>query len=69
MSDWQAQKSGVSASLAGLDVSMPGDITFFSGTSFYGANLTLAVLNGSIPEWRIDDMVRVLHFLISSRLR
>lgn len=35
---------------------MPGDIGFDSGTSYWGANLTVAVLNGTIPEWRIDDM-------------
>ena len=27
------------------------------GVSYYGANLTTAVLNGSVPEWRLDDMV------------
>lgn len=37
-------------------MSMPGDIGFDSGTSFWGTNLTVSVLNGSIPEWRIDDM-------------
>lgn len=35
---------------------MPGDTLFNSGESFWGANLTLAVLNGTVPEWRIDDM-------------
>lgn len=35
---------------------MPGDIAFDSGTSFWGANLTVAVLNGTVPEWRVDDM-------------
>ncbi|KAI9780207.1 MAG: hypothetical protein M1816_003155 [Peltula sp. TS41687] len=56
MSDWQAQHSGVSSALAGLDMSMPGDVTFGTGTSFWGGNLTIAVINGSVPEWRIDDM-------------
>lgn len=56
MSDWGAQHSGVGTALAGLDMSMPGDASFDSGTSFWGGNLTIAVLNGTIPEWRIDDM-------------
>ncbi|KAI9846043.1 MAG: hypothetical protein M1838_001425 [Thelocarpon superellum] len=56
MSDWGAQHSGVGAALAGLDMNMPGDIVLGDGISFWGANLTLAVINGSVPEWRIDDM-------------
>lgn len=61
VSDWAAQHSGVGSALAGLDMTMPGDVTFLSGNSFWGANLTIAVLNGTIPEWRIDDMaVRIL---------
>ncbi|RPA94948.1 thermostable beta-glucosidase [Choiromyces venosus 120613-1] len=55
MSDWQAQHSGISSGLAGIDMSMPGDVTFGSGTSYWGANLTLAVLNGTYPEWRLTD--------------
>jgi len=61
MSDWAAQHSGVGAALAGLDMTMPGDVTFDSGTSYWGANLTVAVLNGTVPAWRIDDMaVRII---------
>ncbi|RPB15449.1 beta-glucosidase-like protein [Morchella conica CCBAS932] len=56
MSDWGAHHSGVDSGLAGLDMSMPGDYTFGSGTSWWGGNLTTAVLNGSFPEWRLDDM-------------
>lgn len=37
-------------------MSMPGDITFNSGTSYWGANLTLFVNEGIIPEARVDDM-------------
>lgn len=55
MSDWQAQHAGVSTALAGLDMTMPGDTVFNSGYSFWGANLTLAVLNGTVPQYRIDD--------------
>jgi beta-glucosidase len=35
---------------------MPGDTVFSTGRSYWGANLTLAVINGTVPEWRIDDM-------------
>ncbi|EGO58510.1 beta-glucosidase 1 precursor [Neurospora tetrasperma FGSC 2508] len=56
MSDWQAHHSGVASAAAGLDMSMPGDTLFNSGRSYWGTNLTLAVLNGTVPQWRIDDM-------------
>ncbi|KAI0835614.1 glycoside hydrolase family 3 protein [Hypoxylon sp. FL0890] len=56
MSDWQAQHSGVSSAVAGLDMTMPGDTVFNSGFSFWGTNMTLGVLNGTIPQWRVDDM-------------
>ncbi|KAI4168312.1 MAG: hypothetical protein LQ343_006479 [Gyalolechia ehrenbergii] len=56
LSDWQAQHSGVGSALAGMDMSMPGDVLFDTGTSYWGANLTVAILNGTIPEWRLDDM-------------
>lgn len=56
MSDWQAQHTGAASALAGLDMSMPGDTVFNSGYSYWGTNLTLAVINGTVPEWRVDDM-------------
>lgn len=37
-------------------MSMPGDITFSSGTSWWGQNLTDFVKNGTIAEARVDDM-------------
>lgn len=49
MSDWGAHHTGVGAAVAGLDMSMPGDTAFSSGLSFWGTNLTLAVLNGTMP--------------------
>ncbi|KAK7181235.1 glycosyl hydrolase family 3 [Paraphaeosphaeria sporulosa] len=55
MSDWDAQHSGVASTLAGLDMTMPGDSDFDSGFSFWGANLTLSIINGTVPEWRLDD--------------
>ena len=61
MSDWQAQHSGVGSALAGLDMTMPGDTLFDSGRSYWGTNLTIGVLNGTIPQFRLDDMcVRII---------
>ncbi|KXT13326.1 hypothetical protein AC579_6024 [Pseudocercospora musae] len=62
MSDWLGTHSGVASVLAGLDMTMPGEATAYNTLdSFYGTNLTVAVLNGTIPAWRIDDMAtRVL---------
>ncbi|KAH6646223.1 glycoside hydrolase superfamily [Truncatella angustata] len=50
VSDWGAQKSGVSSALAGLDVAMP------NGDGLWAGNLTLAVNNGSVPESQLDNM-------------
>jgi len=56
-SDWLAQRSGVASALAGLDVTMPGDgLRWMDGKSLWGPELTKAVLNGSVPMPRIDDM-------------
>ena len=55
MSDWSGQHSGIGSALAGLDMTMPGDVVFDSDTSFWGPNLTIAVLNGTVPQWRVDD--------------
>ncbi|KAL1873993.1 hypothetical protein VTK73DRAFT_644 [Phialemonium thermophilum] len=58
MSDWLAQRSGVSTALAGLDMTMPGDgIRWQDGVSLWGPQLTRAVLNGSVPVSRLNDMV------------
>ncbi|CAJ2509842.1 Uu.00g057420.m01.CDS01 [Anthostomella pinea] len=56
MSDWQAQHSGAASAMAGMDMSMPGDTVFNSGLSYWGTNLTVAILNGTVPEYRMDDM-------------
>lgn len=37
-------------------MTMPGDITFNSGTSWWGQNLTDFVANGTIAQARLDDM-------------
>jgi len=58
MSDWLAQRSGVGTALAGLDMTMPGDgYRWAKGESFWGPELSRAVLNGSVPVDRLDDMV------------
>ncbi|KAK4988866.1 hypothetical protein LTR50_003600 [Elasticomyces elasticus] len=59
MSDWEAVHSGVASIEAGLDMNMPGGIAFTVPTpSFWGANITLAVNNGSLNVDRLDDMCR-----------
>lgn len=55
LSDWGATEDTISA-ITGLDMTMPGDISFSSGDSYFGGNLTAYVKNGTIPEARIDDM-------------
>jgi beta-glucosidase len=58
MSDWLAQRSGVASALAGLDMTMPGDgLRWADGKSLWGSQLSLAVLNGSVPVERLNDMV------------
>jgi len=51
-------------------MSMPGDITFLSPTSYFGANLIAYVNNGTIPEGRVDDMGAIYfqHFGISHNI-
>jgi len=57
MSDWLAQRSGVASALAGLDMSMPGDGLYWQdGKPLFGEELTIAMLNGSVPIGRLDDM-------------
>ncbi|GAM89617.1 hypothetical protein ANO11243_076560 [Dothideomycetidae sp. 11243] len=56
-SDWLAQRGGVASALSGLDMTMPGDgLRWQNGQSLWGPELTKAVLNGTIPVERIDDM-------------
>jgi beta-glucosidase len=37
-------------------MAMPGDISFDSGTTYFGSNLTAYVNNGTISQARVDDM-------------
>jgi beta-glucosidase len=59
MSDWLAQISGVPSALAGLDMSMPGDIHTIPlfGNSYWMYEQTRSVLNGSLPLDRLNDAV------------
>ncbi|MGA1981289.1 MAG: glycoside hydrolase family 3 C-terminal domain-containing protein [Acidobacteriaceae bacterium] len=51
LSDWGGTHSTVKAALAGLDMDQPGDDNFFSDP------LKQAVLTGTVPQARLDDMV------------
>ncbi len=51
LSDWGGTHSTVKAALAGLDMDQPGDDNFFSEP------LKQAVLDGKVPQARLDDMV------------
>lgn len=59
VSDWGAQHTGVYSALAGLDMSMPGEISndWLSGKSHWGPLLTKAVYNNTILQDRLNDMV------------
>ncbi|RDW71255.1 putative beta-glucosidase 1 [Coleophoma cylindrospora] len=58
MTDWLAQISGVGSALAGLDMAMPGDGDIpFLGLSYWASDLSTAVLNGTVPVSRLNDMV------------
>ncbi|CAK4030678.1 glycoside hydrolase family 3 [Lecanosticta acicola] len=57
VSDWMATHSGFPAINAGLDMNMPGGYIFTNSTpSFFGANITVMINNGSLEESRLDDM-------------
>ncbi|KAF5311920.1 hypothetical protein D9619_003054 [Psilocybe cf. subviscida] len=55
MSDWAATHSTLSIN-KGLDMTMPGDISFGSGTSYFGTTLVNAVNSGTVSQSRINDM-------------
>ena len=50
LSDWDGTHSTVKAALAGLDMEQPGD-------KYFGEPLKAAVMAGTVPEARLDDMV------------
>ncbi|KAK7186066.1 beta-glucosidase G 1 [Paraphaeosphaeria sporulosa] len=59
MSDWGAVHTGYAGIEAGLDMNMPGGISFTGGasSSFWGGNISTAVTNGSLAIERVDDMI------------
>ncbi|KAA8568696.1 hypothetical protein EYC84_007697 [Monilinia fructicola] len=58
MTDWLAQIGGVSSALAGLDMAMPGDGGIpFTGEAYWAHELSTAILNGTVPLDRLNDMV------------
>ncbi|CAB3792814.1 glycoside hydrolase family 3 C-terminal domain-containing protein [Pararobbsia alpina] len=62
-SDWGATHSTEAAALAGLDEEQPGapagvsSVAALLGMSYFGDKLTDAVVSGSVPMARLDDMV------------
>ncbi|RPA72796.1 hypothetical protein BJ508DRAFT_334700 [Ascobolus immersus RN42] len=70
VSDWLAQDTEAEVSAnAGLDMTMPGEKhSFTAGDSFFGAELTAAVVKGEVSQARLNDMVlRIVatHFKLS----
>ncbi|KAH7344459.1 glycoside hydrolase family 3 protein [Rhizoctonia solani] len=55
-SNWWATHSGATSVNAGLDMTMPGDITLGSGTTYFGSNLVNSVNSGQVSQSRIDDL-------------
>ncbi|ELU43249.1 glycoside hydrolase family 3 protein [Rhizoctonia solani AG-1 IA] len=55
-SDWWATHSGATSVNAGLDMTMPGDISLGSGTTYFGSNLVNSVNSGQVSQSRIDDL-------------
>ena len=63
ISDFFATHSGVDSINAGLDMDMPGPLdeaTEVAGAtqSFFGSNVTAAVMNGTVAESQLDEMIR-----------
>ncbi|KKY20941.1 putative beta-glucosidase [Phaeomoniella chlamydospora] len=57
MCDWLSQISGVASALSGLDMTMPGDGAIpLLGLAYWAYGLSTAVLNGSVPLTRLNDM-------------
>ncbi|KAI9493633.1 glycoside hydrolase superfamily [Zychaea mexicana] len=67
MSDWGATHSTAPSANGGLDMTMPGDINYGDGLSYFGPNLTKAVENGEVTEERLTDMatrIAAAHFKV-----
>lgn len=68
LSDWAAIQGGRASALGGADMDMPGFVGYGIGdqdqedpaeatNSFWGRALGDMVRNGTVEEWRVDDMV------------
>ncbi|TAQ83109.1 hypothetical protein B7494_g8567 [Chlorociboria aeruginascens] len=58
MCDWISQIGGVTSALSGLDMAMPGDGDIpLLGLAYWAYELSTAVLNGTVPLPRLNDMV------------
>ncbi|KAF8545191.1 glycoside hydrolase superfamily [Trichophaea hybrida] len=56
-SDWFAVRDGVLSILGGLDMVMPGNVLIEDGGyTLFGANLTSAVMNSTLPVERLNEM-------------
>lgn len=68
LSDWAGINGGLQSAVGGMDMNMPGFVGYGIGdqnqtdpanatNSFWGKALVEFVQNGTLPEWRVDDMV------------
>ncbi|KAF2234256.1 glycoside hydrolase family 3 protein [Viridothelium virens] len=57
LSDWAAQHTTTGSANAGMDMAQPGD-NFGDGNFLWGQNLLSAISSGTVPQSRLDDMVR-----------
>ena len=58
VSDYMATMSGIDSAVSGLDMNQPGPMLSDLKKTSWGDNLASAVHNGSLPEDRLNDMVR-----------
>ena len=56
MSDWLATHSTSKSVNAGLDMTMPGGITFETVESYFGSRLYAAIERTEVPKERLRDM-------------
>lgn len=64
MTDWDALHSGITSIKSGTDMNIPNRIPHSSPlpdnsayASYFGGNITLAVINGTLDADRLDDMI------------
>ncbi|SPO01536.1 probable beta-D-glucoside glucohydrolase [Cephalotrichum gorgonifer] len=57
VSDWDAQHTTEGSAKAGMDMTMPGS-NYDGGNVLWGDRLQQAIGSGSVPQSRVDDMVK-----------